>query len=46
LHGLLRKVRDLGLPLLSVLQVDPNQATEPDGYTDFDPHDSSRETDT
>ena len=26
LHGLLRKVRDVGLPLVSVLQVDPDQA--------------------
>jgi hypothetical protein len=25
LHGLLRKVRDLGLPLVSVIQVDPSQ---------------------
>ncbi len=25
LHGVLRKVRDLGLPLLSVFQVDPTQ---------------------
>ncbi|MCC6458736.1 MAG: hypothetical protein IT328_27570 [Caldilineaceae bacterium] len=25
LHGFLRKVRDLGLPLISVIQVDPNQ---------------------
>ena len=24
LHGLLRKVRDLGLPLVSVIQIDPN----------------------
>jgi hypothetical protein len=26
LHGLLRKVRDLGMPLLSVTRVRPNQA--------------------
>ncbi|MNH86752.1 hypothetical protein D3C87_478430 [compost metagenome] len=26
LHGLLRKVRDLGLPLISVIQIDVNQA--------------------
>jgi len=30
LHGLLRKVRDLGLPLLSVVQLQPNQADAPD----------------
>jgi hypothetical protein len=30
LHGLLRKVRDLGLPLVSVIHVEPNQ---PDGST-------------
>lgn len=30
LYGLLRKVRDLGLPLLSVIQVDPKQARGPD----------------
>ncbi|WP_373233519.1 hypothetical protein [Cohnella sp.] len=29
LHGLLRKVRDLGLPLVSVIQVRPNQANGP-----------------
>ncbi len=28
LHGLLRKVRDLGLPLLSVIQVKPSQSDE------------------
>ena len=28
LHGLLKKIRDLGLPLISVNQVDPDQ-TEP-----------------
>lgn len=30
LHGLLRKVRDIGLPLLSVIQVEPKQANGPD----------------
>ena len=27
LHGLLRKVRDLGMPLVSVIRVEPRQAT-------------------
>ena len=31
LHGLLRKVRDLGLPLLSVMRVNPDQ---PDALED------------
>jgi hypothetical protein len=31
LHGVLKKVRDLGLPLISVGCVDPNQACAPDG---------------
>ena len=30
LHGLLRKVRDLGMPLLSVICVTPGQAEAPD----------------
>jgi len=30
LHGLLRKVRDLGVPLLSVSRVVPGQAEAPD----------------
>lgn len=30
LHGLLRKVRDLGLPLLSVNRVEPGAADTPD----------------
>ena len=30
LHGLLKKVRDLGLPLLSVNTVEPGQADAPD----------------
>lgn len=28
LHGLLRKVRDVGLPLIAVMQVEPEQAAE------------------
>ncbi len=28
LHGLLTKVRDLGMPLISVAQLDPNSNTE------------------
>jgi len=30
LHGLLRKVRDLGLPLVSVILIDPKPADVPD----------------
>ena len=30
LHGLLKKVRDLGIPLLSVICVKPDQADAPD----------------
>ncbi len=30
LHGLLRKVRDLGMPLISVIHVEPCQADAPD----------------
>jgi len=29
LHGLLRKVRDLGLPLLSIMRVEPKQDDAP-----------------
>ena len=29
LHGLLRKVRDVGLPLVSVIHVEPDQADQP-----------------
>ena len=36
LHGLLRTVRDLGLPLVSVMEVDPKQADGSDGNADTD----------
>ncbi|WP_312476186.1 hypothetical protein [Neobacillus sp.] len=38
LHGLLRKVRDLGLPLVSVIQVDPKQANSQDVNANTDPN--------
>lgn len=44
LHGLLRKVRDLGLPLVSVIQVDPKQAKDLDVSTDNDQNHSNKET--
>jgi hypothetical protein len=44
LHGLLRKVRDLGLPLIAVIQVDPKQANGPDGNADTDHNHSKKET--
>ena len=34
LHGLLRKVRDLGLPLISVIQIDPKQTDGPQSDAD------------
>lgn len=34
LHGLLRNVRDLGLPLISVMEVEPRQANRPHVNTD------------
>ncbi len=36
LHGLLRKVRDLGLPLLSVIHIDPKPANGPPTNTETD----------
>src|SRR5919199_2036695 len=46
LYGLLRTVRDLGLPLLSVVHIDPEQANGPDGNADSDHHRSNKETHT
>ncbi|MFL5805373.1 MAG: hypothetical protein ACJ8CR_26995 [Roseiflexaceae bacterium] len=46
LYGLLRQVRDLGLPLVSVIQVDPKQANGPDGNADTDHNHSQKETNT
>ncbi len=36
LHGLLRKVRDLGLPLLSVMRLEPGQADASAGQPQAD----------
>ena len=44
LYGLLRKVRDLGLPLLSVVHIEPKQANGPDGNADTDRNRSNKET--
>ena len=46
LHGLLRRVRDLGLPLVSVIQVDPTQAKDPDVNAGTEHKYTHRETDT
>jgi hypothetical protein len=44
LHGLLRKVRDLALPLVSVIQVDRKQAKGPDANVDSEHNHSNTET--
>ena len=46
LHGVLRQVRDLGLPLLSVIQVERKPANGPDGNTGTDDNRSNKETNT
>ena len=43
LHGLLRKVRDLGLPLIAVMEVDPKQPNRSDGNADTDRNRSTKE---
>jgi hypothetical protein len=45
LHGLLRKVRDLAMPLLSVTQVDPKQANGPDVNADTENTRLNKKTD-
>ena len=44
LHGLLRKVRDLGLPLVAVMHIEPEQANGPDAKADMDHNRSKKET--
>jgi hypothetical protein len=44
LYGLLRKVRDLGLPLLAVNQVEPRQADQPNGDANATRNHSTKET--
>ena len=44
LYGLLRKVRDLGLPLIAVNQVDPKAVNGPDGNANTDHSQSNKET--
>jgi hypothetical protein len=44
LHGLLRKVRDLGMPLISVIQLDPKSAKVVDVNGDTDSNRFKKET--
>ena len=44
LYGFLRKVRDLGLPLIGVNLVEPKQANGLDDRVDTDHHRSNKET--
>lgn len=46
LHGLLRKVRNLGLPLVAVMHVDPKPANGPHTNADTDHNHSTKETNT
>lgn len=45
LHGLLRKVRDLSMLLVSVIQVEPNQENGPDVNADTGHNRPKKETD-
>jgi hypothetical protein len=44
LHGLLRKIRDLGAPLISVKRLQHEPAEHPDDGPDHNTHQSTRET--
>jgi hypothetical protein len=44
LYGVLRNVRDVGLPLVAVIQVDPTQANGPDVNADTDHNHPTQET--
>jgi hypothetical protein len=44
LHGLIKKVRDLGLPLVSVIQVEPKGARGSDGNVDDGHNHSNKKT--
>ena len=44
LHGLLKKVRDMGVPLISVNQVDPKWADGPEANANTDHLSSKKET--
>src|SRR5215210_4094080 len=44
LHGLLRKVRDLGLPLIAVMHIEPKQANGPQPNAATDHNHSTKET--
>jgi hypothetical protein len=46
LHGLLKKVRDLGMPLISVNQVDPKRVNGPDVNANTDHLSSKKEPNT
>jgi hypothetical protein len=43
LHGLLKKVRDLGMPLISVARVNLDQPSSSDVNANTDHHDSKKE---
>ena len=45
LHGILTKIRDLGLPLVSIMEAEPTRAAGADGDANTDRHRSSEETD-